>query len=358
MAVSFSFSAFWHKVRVPLMLAGLLATILLVFFWKNIVITIHSGELGVKYSRLWGGTDLKRPYGEGLHLVWPFDILYIYDTRILEHSEDMVMLTQTGLPVTVNISCKYQLDREGLPLFHQQVGPQYKQKIILPMMQSVARQVFGAYPLDAIYHTARQELEDVMMVGALSSVGRLPITIHTFTIKKISLPLAVEEAIVEKGVAEQRYRRYEFLLLEEGEEAKRKQIEALGIKNFQAVVNSNMTENYLRYEGIRATQALANSPNAKFVIAGGGKDGLPVILNTQDATPVTPASPLPTPVVAPDKSPSVLQTKPVPSESTANAALIEEGSQLETLTKAINDVLHQRITPPPQAPLPSMQGER
>lgn len=51
-----------------------------------------------------------------------------------------------------------------------------------------------------------------------------------------------------------------------------------------------MTESFLRYEGIQATAKLAASNNAKVVVVGSGKDGLPIILNTQD-TPRLPEMP-------------------------------------------------------------------
>jgi hypothetical protein len=37
----------------------------------------------------------------------------------------------------------------------------------------------------------------------------------------------------------------------------------------------------LRWKGIEATEKLAGSTNAKIVIIGAGKDGLPLILDTK-----------------------------------------------------------------------------
>ena len=44
-------------------------------------------------------------------------------------------------------------------------------------------------------------------------------------------------------------------------------------------MSEGINEDLLRWKGIEATEKLANSPNAKIVIVG-GKDGLPLILNT------------------------------------------------------------------------------
>ena len=48
-----------------------------------------------------------------------------------------------------------------------------------------------------------------------------------------------------------------------------------------ATLNSDITPEYLRLRGVEATRAFADSPNAKTIIMG-GRDGLPVILNTGD----------------------------------------------------------------------------
>ena len=69
----------------------------------------------------------------------------------------------------------------------------------------------------------------------------------------------------------------------EAEESKRKQIEANGIAAFQQTVSKGISDSYLRWQGINATLALAQSSNAKIVIIGSGKDGLPIILGNVDS---------------------------------------------------------------------------
>jgi hypothetical protein len=49
-----------------------------------------------------------------------------------------------------------------------------------------------------------------------------------------------------------------------------------------AAINRKI-EQYLRWRGVEATLQLSQSTNAKTVIIGNGKDGLPVILGNRDA---------------------------------------------------------------------------
>jgi len=73
----------------------------------------------------------------------------------------------------------------------------------------------------------------------------------------------------------------EFILTKEKQEAERKRIEAQGISDFQNIVAKGISEPLLRWKGIEATEKLAQSPNAKVIVIGAGKDGLPIILDTK-----------------------------------------------------------------------------
>jgi regulator of protease activity HflC (stomatin/prohibitin superfamily) len=90
----------------------------------------------------------------------------------------------------------------------------------------------------------------------------------------------VVEAINSKLAADQDAQRMRFVLEKEKQEAERKRIEAQGIQDFQKIVSQGLSEQLLRWKGIEATRVLAESPNAKVVVVG-GKDGLPLILNTE-----------------------------------------------------------------------------
>jgi regulator of protease activity HflC (stomatin/prohibitin superfamily) len=92
------------------------------------------------------------------------------------------------------------------------------------------------------------------------------------------LPDKLRNAISEKLEEEQRSLKMKFVLLREAQEAERKKIEAKGIRSFQQIVSEGITQDLLRWKGIEATEGLAKSPNAKVVVIGSGKDGLPLIL--------------------------------------------------------------------------------
>ena len=272
-----------RRNRIQLICGGLVTTLIILFLWPSIVISIKPGELGVLYARFRGGTQLQHTYDEGIHFIQPWNIMYIYDVRVQEETQNIDVLTVDGLTINVQISLRFQIIRDRLPALHQEIGPRYRDKVVLPIMNSAVRQTIGSYRPDDLYSTARQELQDQMLVDAVEEMGRIPILIQGFVVKTITLPEVLRDSIERKLVAEQSYLRYKYILLEEQQEARRKIIEAEGIKAYQMLVNEHMTQNFLRYQGIQATKDLASSPNAKVVVIG-GKDGLPVILNADSPT--------------------------------------------------------------------------
>ena len=272
-----------RRNRLRIIVAGVVATLLLLFLWPSIVISIKPGELGVLYARFRGGTQLQHTYEEGIHFIQPWNIMYIYDVRVQEETQNIDVLTVDGLTINVQISLRFQIIRDRLPNLHQEIGPNYRDKVVIPIMNSAVRQTIGSYRPDDLYSTARQELQDQMLVDAVEEMGRIPVLIQGFVVKSITLPEVLREAIERKLIAEQDYLRYKYILLEAQQEARRKTIEGEGIKTYQTLVNENTTQNFLRDEGIQATKELATSPNAKVVVIG-GKDGLPVILNADSPT--------------------------------------------------------------------------
>ncbi len=302
-----------RRNRLRLICGGLATTLIILFLWPSIVISIKPGELGVLYARFRGGTQLQHTYEEGIHFIQPWNIMYIYDVRVQEETQNIDVLTVDGLTINVQISLRFQIIRDRLPALHQEIGPRYRDKVVLPIMNSAVRRTIGSYRPDDLYSTARQELQDQMLVDAVEEMGRIPILIQGFVVKTITLPEVLRDSIERKLVAEQSYLRYKYILLEEQQEARRKIIEAEGIKAYQMLVNEHMTQNFLRYQGIQATKDLASSPNAKVVVIG-GKDGLPVILNADSPTGAAASD------ASPDKSPDKSADKSADKSGTQGSA--------------------------------------
>lgn len=107
------------------------------------------------------------------------------------------------------------------------------------------------------------------------------VVIESVPMRQVRLPAGLTAAIEEKLRAEQESQRMQFILQKEKQEADRKRIEAQGIADFQKIVQTGISEQLLRWKGIETTMKIVESQNAKVVIIGSGKDGLPIILDTK-----------------------------------------------------------------------------
>jgi regulator of protease activity HflC (stomatin/prohibitin superfamily) len=269
--------AFTRRQLPYLVLIAFMLGITIVFFWSRVVISIHPGELGVLWRRLGGGTQIDTVYREGMHVILPFNEMTIYNVRKQQFSDTIDVLTVDGLTVKVRYSTRYYLEKDTLPLLHQRVGPNYVDVVIKPDVRSVIRTVFGQYKPEEIY-TTQKAIQDRVSALSKAHLEARFVALDDVPIESITLPTHISEAIEAKMAQQQLEGEYLYRLSIATKEAERKRIESAGIKTYNDTVNTSLTASVLTWHGILATQELAKSTNAKVVVIGGSKSGLPLIL--------------------------------------------------------------------------------
>ena len=242
--------------------------------------SIASGEAGVKYSSF-SGTDLGVSYGEGLNVFWPWERMIVYDVRTKTETEPITALSSNGLTIGMDVSVRYKPLANQLPYLHTTYGQDYYARLIQPEIRSAAREVVGRYTPEELYSSRRTELQSEIERQVSDAVADQFVEVEAILIRDVTLPDQIRQAIELKLQEEQRVQQIEFTIDRERREAERKQIEATGQAEYQRLITSTLTPQFLQYQGIQATQALAESDNAKVVIIGGDGNGLPVILNDQ-----------------------------------------------------------------------------
>lgn len=272
---------FWLRDKLPyLIVCTLILIIIVIYFWPRVFISIKPGEAGVLYRRFSGGTVIDRIYPERLHIVNPFNIMYIYDTRQQLVRHDMVALSNEGLPLSLFLAIRFKPEYDMLGILHQQVGPDYVNRIVVPQVESVLRRNIAENTAEDIYTNSGGVLTNIIVL-AIEEVGRNFVEIEDIIIRSIELPDPVRESIEHKLVQEQILKTYDFRLETEAKEAERKRIEAEGITTYQSIISGTLSDQLIRWQGVQATLELSTSDNAKVVVVGGGEDGLPLILGPQ-----------------------------------------------------------------------------
>ncbi len=258
---------------------GFIAFFFFIILTNTTFLTIEPGKKGVLFKRFAGGLDKEKIYHQGFHIVAPWNTMFIYDTRVNEGVEKMEVLSRNGLTIVVELSYRYFPKPERIGYLHDEVGSEYLRRILIPEIRSATREVIGKYLPEELYSTKRETIQEEIFSKTSAGVNQKNITVDAILIREVALPDKLRTAIEQKLQEEQLSFQYEFRLDRERKEAERKIIEARAKAEANQILNASLTDKILRDKGIEATLTLAQSPNSKVVIVGGGGDGLPLILN-------------------------------------------------------------------------------
>ena len=242
---------------------------------------VPSGHHAVKYFKFGEGTEMGAIYTEGFqwHFVW--NSMYLYKTRTTENKENLTVLSSDGATIQLEVSIMHRPDFERLDSLQITVGPDYYNVVIAPTLRGESRRIAGRYTPEQIYSSKRDQLAAELVETMQQQLATRYIVIENVIFRNVGLPTRISDAINEKLAAEQEAQRMQFILAREKQEAERKRIEAQGIADFQKIVSTGLNPMLLQWKGIEATENLAASTNAKVVVIGNSKDGLPLILGGQ-----------------------------------------------------------------------------
>ena len=272
-ALSQSLSAIGVSPR-TLLLVGLVSLILAA---SQTISMIDAGTVGV--IKVFGKVD-SRVLREGVNVRNPFADIIKLNIKTQERREEMRAPSKENLTVGLEISVIYHLDPSAGPDIVRTIGREEDliRNVLLPNFRSVVRDVTAKYEAKAVYASMRDEVATTIASQLANAVSPRGLIIEATPLRDVILPQDLSAAIEEKLRAEQESQRMEFVLDKERKEAERKRIEAQGIRDFNKTVAEGISDNFLRWKGIEATENLASSTNAKVIVIGSGKDGLPIIL--------------------------------------------------------------------------------
>ena len=252
--------------------------IVLLLFGGRMFLIIEAGQRGVIFRPYTSGLDKENIYGEGFHIIAPWNEMYKYNVREQQRDETMDVLDKNGLSVNVDVTVRFNPSYQQIGYLHEQFGEGYINVLVIPEVRSSVRQVAGRYTAEEIYSTKRAEVEQSIITETKEVLSGNFIDMRALLIRSINLPDQIKNAIESKLQQEQEALAYEFRLQREESEAERRRIEAEGIANYNRIINASLSDKILQQRGIEATIQLAESPNSKVVVIGSGKDGLPLIL--------------------------------------------------------------------------------
>ncbi|PCI30775.1 MAG: hypothetical protein COB67_01080 [SAR324 cluster bacterium] len=262
----------------------LISLLTALFLWNIVVISIDAGEAGVLFRRFSGGTVVDHVYQEGYEIINPFNEMTVYNVRVQTTNHEVDVLTKRGLTIHLAVSIRYHPEYDLLGVLHKEVGPDYVDIIVIPEVEAALRKIIGQYEAEEFY-SAKKAITEGVINEATEQIGQRYVSLDDLVIRKIVLTEAIQVAIEQKLKQKHLFQEYEFKLQREQQEAKRRHIEAKGIKVHNDIINQSLTDKIITWAGILATLELAKSDNSKVIVIGGGNGvGLPLMLpiNTDD----------------------------------------------------------------------------
>jgi regulator of protease activity HflC (stomatin/prohibitin superfamily) len=249
------------------------------------LIQIEPGEVGVQ--KLFGKVS-DRILESGLNIKNPLVIIVPFDIRTQNYTmsgvetegeisgDDAIrVLSADGLEVIIDLTVLYKVVPTEAPRILREIGTDYKNIIVRPICRTKIRDNAVYYDAVALYSSKRDEFQDRIFKGIEADFKNRGLLLEQLLVRNITLPASVKTAIESKINAEQEAQKMTFVLQKEKQEAERKRVEAQGIADYQRIISLSLTDKQLQYEMIKA---ITNSPNAKLIIMGDGKN-TPIILN-------------------------------------------------------------------------------
>jgi len=257
-----------------LVISAVVVVLLIILFFSSVT-TVRTGHVAVLtlFGRVTGDV-----LPEGIHMINPLKSAREVSIQTQQIKETASVPSSEGLVVGLDTSLIFKLNPNKAAEVIQGIQPPYEETLVEPTLRAAIRSVTAAHTANALYTSAREQVAAQIQSELEKELAPRGIVVEKILLRDIQLPATLRASIELKQQAEQESLAMSFRLQKEKQEADRKRIEAEGIRDFQRTVAQGISDQLLTWKGIEATETLAKSPNAKVVIVGSSKNGLPLIL--------------------------------------------------------------------------------
>src|SRR5262245_66572718 len=100
-------------------------TLVAVVLYPYFAVTVPSGHVGVIWKRFGGGRvlDPRKLKDEGLHLILPWNELFLYDLRLQSITQTYNAISSDGVSLTATRNVSFQSTPNAMSLMPQAYGP-------------------------------------------------------------------------------------------------------------------------------------------------------------------------------------------------------------------------------------------
>lgn len=227
------------------------------------------------------GLITDKTYSNGVIWHWPWNGIVDYNMQWQTYDEAVAILTEDELHINMTVSVTLRPIASELPQLELEVGSNYYGEVVKPEFLSLVRNEFSHYKYSLVSPMS-PEIESKIYTRLVELTKGKHLEFDNVTVKHIEYPKVVTRAVDEKLAVQQTIEQkdYEMKIAEKDAEIQR--ILAKGQRDAQQIIDAGLTQRYLQYKALEVQDKLTTSPNAKFFFVPLGKDGLPIIVDTND----------------------------------------------------------------------------
>ena len=146
------------KIKIAIVLAVVLLTIAFLTS-KLLAFQIHKDHRGIVYNTLTGELDKENVLEPGTITRLPWNKIYTMYVGGNGFDIEFDALDKDANSFNVSLSCRYTPIPEKVGFLFYNVGTEYKDRVLIPELRSITRQVMGNFSAGDIYSYKRQEIE-------------------------------------------------------------------------------------------------------------------------------------------------------------------------------------------------------
>lgn len=183
-----------------LMAAGIVAGAILLLL-LNCFETVGPGERGVIFNQLSGIRDVT--LDEGIHFKIPFiETIYVMDVRVQKVQSNATAASKDLQNISSVIAVNFHVDPARAQKIFQEIGRDYKDRVIDPAVQESVKAVSANYTAEELI-TMRGIVKDKIQVVLTERLKKFNIVVDEFSIVDFAFSETFNRAIEEKQMAEQ-----------------------------------------------------------------------------------------------------------------------------------------------------------
>lgn len=250
----------------------------LMFLVTNCAV-IRPGQMGVLNRTLGKGIKIDKVYDDGFTWKWPWNEMIKYNIQLNSFHENIRVLTVDELHTELTFSIILKPRTEELPSLELEIGKDYYQRFVRPEFISVSRAVIASYKYESLPAQSR-EIESKIFTELSKKLEGKHIKLEAVTLDHIMFSPLVTKATDEKLATKQKVEQKDFEIQVAQKDAEIQRIQAQGQSDAQKIIDQGLTTKYLQYKSLEVQEKLTQSPNSTFYFVPTGKDGIPIIVDT------------------------------------------------------------------------------